>query len=147
MLGLLIIFFFCAPSPLPQKRKFDKIKKYYSDITHANLELIKNLKEEVGDMKKKEAAVQKEVNDIRRINKKLSKPLQKNRKLVEQLKADLVQYKQDKLLLAQIQASLYTMEDRLKNLEWEYEVQNQSVRERTHAERDEAVSELLVTHK
>ena len=26
------------------KRKFDKIKKYYSDITHANLELIKNLK-------------------------------------------------------------------------------------------------------
>jgi hypothetical protein len=109
------------------KRKFDKIKKYYSDITHANLELIKNLKEEVGDMKKKEAAVQKEVNDIRRINKKLSKPLQKNRKLVEQLKADLVQYKQDKLLLAQIQASLYTMEDRLKNLEWEYEVQNQSV--------------------
>lgn len=26
------------------KRKFEKIKKYYADITHANLELIKNLK-------------------------------------------------------------------------------------------------------
>lgn len=26
------------------KRQFDKLKKYYSDITHANLELIKNLK-------------------------------------------------------------------------------------------------------
>jgi hypothetical protein len=42
------------------KRRFDKIKKYYSDITHANLELIRNLKEEVGDMKKKEVRTRNE---------------------------------------------------------------------------------------
>lgn len=109
------------------KRKFDKIKKYYSDITHANLELIKNLKEEVGDMKKKEQAVAKEVADIRRINKRLSKPLQKNRQLVEELKASLAQYKLDKALLARIQAELKSLEERIKNLEWEQEVATQKL--------------------
>lgn len=64
------------------KQEFDKIKNYYRDITHANLDLIKTLKEEVGDMKKKEQDRHKELMEISRINKKLSKPLQKNRKLV-----------------------------------------------------------------
>lgn len=109
------------------KRKFDKIKKYYSDITHANLELIKNLKEEVGDMKKKEAAVQKEVSDIRRINKRLSKPLARNRVLVQQLQMDLIQYKKDKNLLQTIQSNLYNLHDRSKNIEWEQEVLTQKL--------------------
>jgi len=109
------------------KRKFGKIKKYYSDITHANLELIKNLKEEVGDMKKKEAAVQKEVADIRRINKRLSRPLAANRALVQALQLDLAQYKKDKLLLGAIQSELYALEDRQKNLEWEHEVRQQKL--------------------
>lgn len=123
------------------KRKFDKIKKYYSDITHANLELIKNLKEEVGDMKKKEQAVAKEVAEIRRINKRLSKPLQKNRKLVEELKASLARYKLDKQLLARIQAELKSLEDRIKNLEWEQEVSTQKLHAAT--EEKEAVEKKL----
>jgi len=109
------------------KRKFDKIKKYYSDITHANLELIKNLKEEVGDMKKKEAAVQKEVADIKRINKKLSKPLQANRELVQTLQQDLQQYKRDKMDLIEVQNALQRLEERCKNIEWEIEIGEQKM--------------------
>lgn len=107
------------------KKKFDKIKKYYSDITHANLELIKNLKEEVGDMKKKEAAVQKEVLDIRRINKKLSRPLQKNKKLIEELKVDLLQYRADLFELKSVNEQLSLLTHQLKNVEWEAEVLEQ----------------------
>ena len=55
------------------KAEFEKIKSYYRDTSHGNLDLIKTLKEEVGDMKKKEQGVQKEVSDISRLNKKLTK--------------------------------------------------------------------------
>lgn len=123
------------------KRRFDKIKKYYSDITHANLELIRNLKDEVGDMKKKELAVQKEVADIRRVNKRLSRPLAKNRALVAQLQADLQQYKQDKLLLAAVQTALAQLEDRVKNTEWEFEVATQKLAA-LREERDELDKKL-----
>jgi hypothetical protein len=123
------------------KRRFDKIKKYYSDITHANLELIRNLKDEVGDMKKKEVAVQKEVADIRRVNKRLSRPLAKNRALVAALQADLAQYKQDKLLLAAVQTALSQLEDRVKNTEWEFEVATQKLAA-LREERDELDKKL-----
>jgi len=36
---------------------FADIKNYYNDITHNNLDLIKSLKEDVHDMKKKEQQV------------------------------------------------------------------------------------------
>lgn len=37
---------------------FADIKNYYNDITHNNLDLIKSLKEDVHEMKKKEQQVQ-----------------------------------------------------------------------------------------
>jgi hypothetical protein len=107
------------------KKAFDDIKNYYRDITHANLDLIKTLKEEVGDMKKKEQGVQKEVNEISRINKRLSKPLQVNRKLVEDLKKKLQQYELDKVELKESKGTLVVLEEDIKNLEWEHEVLEQ----------------------
>ena len=41
------------------ERAFTDIKLYYNEITHSNLDLIKSLKEEVEDLKKKEAADEK----------------------------------------------------------------------------------------
>merc|ERR1711871_1834698 len=38
------------------EKAFGEIKNYYNDITHNNLDLIRSLKDEVADMKKKEAA-------------------------------------------------------------------------------------------
>jgi len=107
------------------KVEFDKIKAYYRDITHANLDLIKTLKEEVGDMKKKEQGVQKEVNDISRINKKLSKPLQKNKKLVEDLKKKLAVYEKEQVQLEETKKALILLEEKNKNLTWEEEIMQQ----------------------
>lgn len=104
------------------KSEFDKIKVYYREITNSNLDLIKTLKEEVGDMKKKEQGVQKELAEISRLNKKLSKPLQKNKKLVEELKTKLSIYERDQVRLAETKESLLSYEEKNKNLEWEEEI-------------------------
>ena len=63
-----------APSVL---QAFADIKNYYNDITHNNLDLIKTLKEDVAEMKKKEAQNEKLMYEIAQENKRLSEPLQK----------------------------------------------------------------------
>ena len=78
-------------------------------------------------MKKKEAAVQKEVAEIRRINRALSKPLARNRLLVAQLQKDLHQYRADQSLLAAIQSEISRLEDRMRNTSWDHEVTAQKL--------------------
>jgi hypothetical protein len=41
------------------ERSFGEIKAYYTDITSNNLDLIKALKEDVGEMKRREAQNEK----------------------------------------------------------------------------------------
>jgi hypothetical protein len=41
------------------ERSFAEIKNYYNDITHNNLDIIKALKEDVAEMKKREAQNEK----------------------------------------------------------------------------------------
>jgi hypothetical protein len=54
---------------------FNEIKNYYNDITSNNLDLIKTLKEDVAEMKKKEALNEKLMYEISTENKRLSEPL------------------------------------------------------------------------
>ena len=49
------------------KEEFQQIKNYYHDITHNNLDLIKSLKEEVLDLKKKEHADEKAMAEIAQV--------------------------------------------------------------------------------
>ena len=57
------------------EKAFGEIKNYYNDITHNNLDLIRTLKEEVAEMKKKEIQNEKLMFEIAQENKKLSEPL------------------------------------------------------------------------
>ena len=59
------------------ERAFAEIKNYYNDITHNNLDLIKTLKEDVAEMKKREAQNEKLMYEIAQENKRLSEPLTK----------------------------------------------------------------------
>lgn len=65
------------------RREFSDIKNYYNDITHNNLDLIKNLKNEISEMKKKEIQNEKLMYEIAQENKKLSEPLTKALKTVK----------------------------------------------------------------
>jgi hypothetical protein len=58
---------------------FSEIKNYYNDITHNNLDLIKTLKDDVAEMKKKEATNDQLMYEISQENKRLSEPLTKVR--------------------------------------------------------------------
>mmetsp|Transcript_17269 Transcript_17269/g.44833 ORF Transcript_17269/g.44833 Transcript_17269/m.44833 type:complete len:473 (-) Transcript_17269:63-1481(-) len=107
------------------EKAFAEIKNYYNDITHNNLDLIKTLKEDVAEMKKKEAQNEKLMYEIAQENKQLSEPLTKALREVETLRAQLGQYEKDKMSLGQTKARLVQTEKRLKNLEWENEVLTQ----------------------
>merc|ERR1712217_204518 len=61
---------------------FDEIKAYSNDIPRDNLQLIKNLRDEITDMKDREKKNQKKMQVLTQENKDLSEPLEK--KLEEQ---------------------------------------------------------------
>ena len=62
------------------------MKKYYLEITNSNLELIKSLKDEVEEMKKKQIANDQLMFDIAQENKRLTQPLKAALAEAEQLK-------------------------------------------------------------
>merc|ERR1712070_831456 len=68
------------------EKAFTEIKNYYNDITHNNLDLIKTLKEDVAEMKKKEAQNEKLMTEIAQENKRLYEPLTMALKEVEMLR-------------------------------------------------------------
>ena len=88
------------------ERAFAEIKNYYNDITHNNLDLIKTLKEDVAEMKKREAQNEKLMYEIAQENKRLSEPLTKALKEVEALRHSVANYDKDKMSLAQTKVCL-----------------------------------------
>ncbi|GIL67831.1 hypothetical protein Vafri_21099 [Volvox africanus] len=123
------------------ERAFAEIKNYYNDITHNNLDLIKTLKEDVAEMKKREAQNEKLMYEIAQDNKRLSEPLTKALKEVEMLRQQLANYDKDKLSLSQTKARLLNAERQIKNLEWENEVLSQRF-SKVQGERDELYSKF-----
>ena len=118
------------------ERAFSEIKNYYNDITHNNLDLIKTLKEDVADMKKREAASDKLMHEILQDKKSLSEPLARTKKENETLKHALANYEKDKVSLIHTKARLQDTEKQLRNLEWEHEVFEQKFHE-VERERDD----------
>ncbi|XP_054496698.2 dynein regulatory complex subunit 4 [Agelaius phoeniceus] len=104
---------------------FGAIKNYYNDITAKNLTLINLLKEQVEELKKKEAVLEKEKADVVRENKGLTEPLHEAQELVAELQKKLVNYYRDKEALMKSKAHLKIAQKELKDLQWEHEVLEQ----------------------
>jgi hypothetical protein len=107
------------------EKAFGEIKNYYNDITHNNLDLIRSLKDEVSDMKKKEISNEKLMFEIAQENKKLSEPLTRALKEVEKLRHELANYQKDKMSLQNAKSRLHVLETQLRDLTWEHEVLEQ----------------------
>ncbi|KAH8939113.1 hypothetical protein BDL97_15G020300 [Sphagnum fallax] len=111
------------------EKAFTEIKCYYNDITHNNLDLIKTLKEDVTDMKKKEAANEKLMYEIAQENKRLTEPLTRALREVEELRKQLANY--DKVQLerdefyAKFESSIFEVQQKcgLQNLLLQRKVQ------------------------
>ncbi|KAL2628951.1 hypothetical protein R1flu_013637 [Riccia fluitans] len=123
------------------EKAFTEIKCYYNDITKNNLDLIKTLKEDVTDMKKREALNEKLMYEIAQENKKLTEPLQKALKEVETLRKSLQNYEKDKVLLHQRTNQFNERTKELRALEWEYQALQERVNN-AEGERDEVVKKF-----
>ncbi|GMI10659.1 hypothetical protein TrLO_g9003 [Triparma laevis f. longispina] len=98
------------------ERAFGQMKSYYNDITNDNLQLIKDLKSEVVDKKKKAIGIQKVMYDIAQENKRLSEPLSAAVAEVADLRAQLKDQEKDRLSLRNAKARLIVMENQLQQL-------------------------------
>ncbi|KAM3665385.1 dynein regulatory complex subunit 4 isoform 1-T1 [Ammospiza maritima maritima] len=115
---------------------FGAIKNYYNDITAKNLTLINLLKEQVEELKKKQAVLEKEKADVLRENKGLAEPLHEAQEQVAELQRKLVNYYRDKEALVNSKAHLKVAQKELKDLQWEHEVLEQRFSQ-VQSERDD----------
>lgn len=112
------------------------IKVYYGDITSSNLDLIKRLKEELEETKKKENADKKQLSDLRRKNEELRAPLQKATQDVETLQGESKTYEDVKRTLDKLKQSIREKENALDDTEFQREIRNQQL-QHVQGERDE----------
>ncbi|KAJ8613521.1 hypothetical protein CTAYLR_002215 [Chrysophaeum taylorii] len=106
-------------------KAFAEIKNYYNDITHNNLDLIKSLKEEVSEMRRKEQQDEKQMEHIAQENRRMSEPFKKAKADVEELRSELERYEKEKSDLRAAKARLLVVESKHRALKWEHEVLRQ----------------------
>ena len=102
------------------ERAFTQMKSYYNDITNDNLQLIKDLKSELEEKKKKAIGINKVMYDIAQENKRLHEPLTAAVAEVADLRAQLKDQEKDRLSLRNAKARLVVMESQLVNLQGEH---------------------------
>lgn len=106
-------------------KAFAEIKGYYNDITHNNLDLIKSLKEEVGEMRRKEQQDEKQMEHVAQENRRMSEPFKKAKTDVEELRSELDKYSREKDDLRAAKARLLVVESQYQAIRWEDEVLRQ----------------------
>ena len=102
------------------EKAFGQMKSYYNDITNDNLKLIKSLKDEVAEMKKKAVANQKLMHDISQENHRLKEPLTIAVAEVADLRSQLKDREKDRLSLRNAKARLNVLESQLGTLRGEH---------------------------
>merc|ERR1711990_876233 len=99
---------------------FDEIKTYYNDITHDNLQLIRELKDEIAGMKEREKKNQKRMALLTQENKDLSEPLAKKLEEQRELEEKLKSYTKDKMALKNLKAHHKQLEEHAQEAKQEY---------------------------
>merc|ERR1711959_854842 len=118
------------------QQAFAEIKNYYNAITQDNLSLTKSLKEEVVDMKKKDADNEKVMQKISLQNKNLVEPLHNALNKVEDHRQQLKNYEKDKNSLKQGKARLTQLQHQLRQRQKDYDTL-ESTFEQVEAERNQ----------
>merc|ERR1712178_167006 len=99
---------------------FDEIKTYYNDITHDNLQLIRELKDEITGMREREKTNQKRMALLTQENKDLSEPLLKKQEEQRELEEKLKSYTKDKMALRNLKAHNKQLEERIGEAKSDY---------------------------
>jgi len=100
---------------------FAELKTYYNDITRENLNVIKGQKQDLENLQASLQTNSKQITEIKAMNKKAEEPLNKNRKLRDEMKYALRQHEKDKMSLDNLKIKLSTLRDKIRRLEREQE--------------------------
>ncbi|CAM9940803.1 unnamed protein product [Ascophyllum nodosum] len=98
------------------EKAFGQTNAYYNDITNDNLKLIRSLKDELVEMRKKAFANQKLMQDISHENKRLSEPLKEALADVAELHSDLKDREKDRMSLTNAKARLKLKDEQLSEV-------------------------------
>mmetsp|Transcript_19275 Transcript_19275/g.46404 ORF Transcript_19275/g.46404 Transcript_19275/m.46404 type:complete len:463 (-) Transcript_19275:34-1422(-) len=115
---------------------FQHIKVYYNDITSSNLDLIKRLKDDHADIKKRESSDAKTMLDLQQRNRQLAEPLKRAEADVNMLRDELRAYESDKKKLHDAKEKIREQERSLARTEFQKEVLGQQL-EAVTSERDD----------
>lgn len=126
---------------MKNQKDFIEIKNYYSEITNSNLDLIKRLKEEYQEIKRRETDDAKKMADLVHRNNQLKEPLKRANQDVERLEAELLAYDEDKKRLAAVKEKIKQHEAQMHRMEFQHEVLQQQLKT-TNAEREDLYSKF-----
>ena len=107
---------------LGHEKKYAEIKHYYLEITNTNMEIIKQLKEDLADAKATEATKNKDFKEQQAESQKITVPLNEAQRETEQLLKKQIKYEEIKEKLEVCKKHITEDDKLLKELEWEYEV-------------------------
>lgn len=106
-------------------RDFNEIKAYYGEVTNSNLDIIKRLKEDHADIKKRDSDQAKTMSDLEHKNKQLREPLRRATQEVVKLHDQLRAYEEDKKKLAAVKDQIRQRDTSLQRMEFQHEVLQQ----------------------
>jgi hypothetical protein len=115
---------------------FDRIKSYYNDITHDNLQLIRSLKDDIWEMRQREKQNQRKMHELTVENKRLTEPLAQKEELRAKLQDDLKSYNKDKMALRNLKARSVQLDEKTKETKQEYRAMEDKFR-KLEKDRDE----------
>lgn len=107
------------------EKAFADIKVFYNEITHSNLELIKNRKDQLERLQLEEAEHERSMFAIAQENKRMSEPMQKAVEDVRRMTAERDHYRTDLADLEETKAHILVVTERLERLKWENEILEQ----------------------
>lgn len=126
---------------MKNQKDFIEIKNYYNEIKNSNLDLIKRLKEEYQDIKRRETDDAKKMADLVHRNNQLKEPLKRANQDVERLEAELLAYDEDKKRLGAVKDKIKQHEAQMHRMEFQHEVLQQQLKT-TNQEREELYSKF-----
>jgi Sec-independent protein translocase protein TatA len=106
-------------------KKYTDIKNYYNEIINTNMDIIKQLKEQLNDAKNEDNIKMREKNRQEEANNQVVGPLQKASEDVQNLKKQRDRHEKICNELVKCQEEIIEMERGSKEVEWGYEVRLQ----------------------
>lgn len=109
------------------EQKYTDIKEYYSEITNTNMDIIKQLKDDLLDANQQNQKTQREKMHQEERNNQVEIPLREATKAVKELEIKKAKHTEIKLQLQDCQQRIAQASEGIEQDEWEYEVKLQQM--------------------